>query len=51
MQDLKAGVLVAEENLVLQRIHRKYAGNYTCSASNEFGSTTSNTVELPIMCK
>ncbi|XP_042233693.1 hemicentin-2-like isoform X1 [Homarus americanus] len=44
----KAGVLISGNNLVLQMVRRTSAGNYTCSASNSQGSTTSNTVQLSI---
>ncbi|CAL4119789.1 unnamed protein product, partial [Meganyctiphanes norvegica] len=47
-QDLKAGVLVSGKNLVLQRLRRTSAGNYTCVATNDQGTTTSNVVPLAI---
>ena len=50
-QDLKAGILVAGKNLVLQRVLRSRAGNYTCTASNDLGTAISDPVTLNIRCK
>ncbi|KAG7154808.1 Contactin-5-like 2, partial [Homarus americanus] len=46
--DRKAGVIVSHRNLVLQMVRRSSAGNYTCTASNPLGTTTSNSVPLSI---
>ncbi|XP_076065557.1 nephrin-like isoform X2 [Oratosquilla oratoria] len=43
-----AGILITNMDLVLQRVHRSAAGNYTCTATNELGTATSNSVSLPI---
>lgn len=45
----KEGILVSDQNLVLQTVRRSSAGNYTCTATNTQGSTTSNTLPLDIM--
>ena len=50
-QNLKGGILLSGVNLVLQRVRRDSAGNYTCSATNELGTATSNSDELTVMCK
>ncbi|XP_008211195.1 hemicentin-2 isoform X1 [Nasonia vitripennis] len=48
MQNYSAGIIMSTQSLVLQRIERKNAGNYTCLASNERGETTSPTVALRV---
>lgn len=50
-QNLKAGILVSRKNLVLQRVHRTSAGNYTCTVSSEMGTTTSPPVALAVRCE
>ena len=50
-QNLTAGILLSGENLVLQKVKRQYAGNFTCTAENELGVTRSNVVHLPVMCE
>ncbi|XP_066942556.1 nephrin-like [Macrobrachium rosenbergii] len=45
---MKAGILVSSRNLVLQMVRRTSAGNYTCTATNTLGTTTSNVVPLVI---
>ncbi|XP_042859976.1 hemicentin-2-like [Penaeus japonicus] len=45
---LKSGILVSSSNLVLQMVRRTSAGNYTCTAVNTLGATTSNVVPLHI---
>ncbi|XP_050724669.1 hemicentin-2-like isoform X2 [Eriocheir sinensis] len=46
--DMRAGVLVSGNNLVLQMVRRVSAGNYTCAATNSLTTTASNTVLLDI---
>ncbi|MPD00197.1 hypothetical protein E2C01_095655 [Portunus trituberculatus] len=48
---MKAGIIVSQKNLVLQMVRRTSAGNYTCTASNALGTTTSNVVPLSIRCE
>jgi len=50
-QNLKAGILVSDKNLVLQRVHRTSAGNYTCTVTNEMGTTSSKPAELSVRCE
>ncbi|KAK4310318.1 hypothetical protein Pmani_018136 [Petrolisthes manimaculis] len=45
----KFGILVSDRNLVLQTVRRSSAGNYTCTATNSQGSTTSNSLTLDIL--
>ncbi|XP_020288748.1 synaptogenesis protein syg-1-like isoform X2 [Pseudomyrmex gracilis] len=47
----KNGVLVQPSNLVLRKVNRSQAGNYTCIASNVEGDGYSNVVELKIIYK
>ena len=49
--DMRAGVLVSGNNLVLQMVRRVSAGNYTCAATNTLTTTTSNSVVLDIKCE
>ena len=42
---------MSTQSLVLQKIGRDNAGNYTCLASNDRGETTSPVVTLRVQCK
>ncbi|XP_066977555.1 nephrin-like [Macrobrachium rosenbergii] len=44
-----AGLLISENSLVLQKVKRKRAGDYTCAAHNLEGQGLSNSVKLNIM--
>ncbi|XP_069958180.1 roundabout homolog 3-like [Cherax quadricarinatus] len=46
--NLRGGVLVSNNNLVLQMVRRTSAGNYTCAATNTLATTTSNIMVLDI---
>lgn len=50
-QNTKNGVIINRDSLVLQKIKRHLAGNYTCGASSVEGDGKSNEVMLKIMCK
>ena len=49
--DRARGIILSSGSLVLQRVTRRSAGNYTCVASNVEGDTSSNAVQLDIMCE
>ncbi|XP_017879880.1 hemicentin-1-like [Ceratina calcarata] len=44
-----AGIVLSDQSLILRRITRYSAGDYTCLAANNEGKTTSNPVNLQIM--
>lgn len=44
--NVSSGVIVSNQSLVLQRIQRKQAGKYTCSAINSVGEAHSNSLHL-----
>ncbi|XP_003702634.2 sidestep III [Megachile rotundata] len=47
-QNSSAGIIMSTQSLVLQKIGRDNAGNYTCLASNDRGETTSPVVTLRV---
>lgn len=47
----KNGVIISSNTLVLQKIKRQVAGNYSCAASSVEGDGKSNYVQLRVMCK
>ena len=49
--DRAKGVIISSGSLVLQRVTRRSAGNYTCVASNVEGDTASDAVRLDVMCE
>ena len=49
--DHARGVILSSGSLVLQRVRRRSAGNYTCVASNVEGDTASNPIKLNVMCE
>lgn len=46
-----ARVIRSNQSLVLQRVTRHSAGNYSCSAINAEGETVSNQLELRVKCE
>lgn len=46
-----AGIIVANQSLVLQNVTRARSGSYTCIGINNEGDGESNTVLLDIKCK
>lgn len=50
-QNTKIGIIANHKALILQKVKRHMAGNYTCIASSVEGDGKSNTVQLRVMCK
>ena len=50
-QDISRGVLITGNSLVLQRVSRDQAGDYSCHASNLEGDSTSRVINIQIKCK
>nr|XP_053647246.1 nephrin-like [Cherax quadricarinatus] len=50
-QNVSAGVMVVGRSLVLQKVSRKQAGNYTCAATNTQGANTSSPILLSVKCE
>ncbi|KAG7170787.1 B-cell receptor CD22-like [Homarus americanus] len=51
VQNVTQGVILAGESLVLQKVGRRQAGQYTCAATNTITTTTSPPVTLRIKYK
>lgn len=49
--NLSAGVILANQSLVLQRVGRHSSGHYTCAASNALGTATSKPLTLNVKCE
>ncbi|XKL59278.1 hypothetical protein PGB90_000294 [Kerria lacca] len=47
-QDLSSGIIISTHSLVLQKISRHNSGNYTCTAANERGESSSQPVPLRV---
>ena len=50
-QDVRGGIIMGNQSLVLQSLKRNATGNYYCVASNAEGTAFSNPVSLDIKCK
>ena len=50
-QDLNRGVIVTNRTLVIQRITRRHAGEYVCTAVNPHGAGKSNSLDLRVKCE
>ena len=50
-QDISKGILISGNSLVLQKIRREQAGNYSCYASNLEGDTQSKHIQIQVKCK
>ncbi|CAL4062312.1 unnamed protein product, partial [Meganyctiphanes norvegica] len=46
--NVSQGILVSNNSLVLQNVRRVEAGIYTCRATNDHGTTTSNALQLRV---
>ncbi|KAK8735158.1 hypothetical protein OTU49_005530 [Cherax quadricarinatus] len=51
VQNVTMGVILSGESLVLQKVGRRQAGQYTCAATNTITTTTSSPVTLRIKYK
>lgn len=51
VQNVTWGVIISTRSLVLQRVARYHAGQYSCSAANDRGETQSLPVQLRIHCE
>lgn len=49
-QDLRGGIIMGNQSLVLQSLGRNATGNYYCVATNSEGTAFSNPVQLDIKC-
>ena len=49
--NVSAGVIISNQTLVLQKLTRKQAGNYTCIGSNTEGDGESQSLDLLIRCE
>lgn len=49
--NVHAGIIIANQSLVLQGVSRSTAGNYTCVGYNTEGDGESNAFYLNVMCK
>lgn len=50
-QDVRNGVIMGNQSLVLQNLHRNASGKYHCLATNDEGTATSNHLRLDIKCE
>ena len=50
-QDLRRGIIMGNQSLVLQSLGRNATGNYYCVATNAEGTAFSNAAPLDIKCK
>lgn len=50
-QNVSTGVILSTRSLVLQRVLRHDAGEYSCLAANERGETASQPVQLRVQCE
>ncbi len=50
-QNVRGGVIMGNQSLVLQRLTRNASGTYHCVATNDEGTAFSNPVKLDIKCE
>ncbi len=50
-QNLREGVIMGNQSLVLQRLSRNASGTYYCVATNTEGTAYSNPIKLDIKCE
>ena len=50
-QDKNSGIIITGNSLAVQNIQRHNEGDYSCLASNDVGTTHSQSINLNIKCK
>ena len=48
--DVSSGIIISNQSLVVQRVTRSDAGQYTCHVFNSEGEGVSNEVHLAVKC-
>ncbi|XP_064098639.1 uncharacterized protein LOC135209791 [Macrobrachium nipponense] len=48
LQNMRAGVVISKQSLVIRGVVRSHSGSYTCAATNAQGRTVSNTFPLTV---
>ena len=49
--DVSSGIIISNQSLVVQRVTRSDAGQYTCHVFNSEGEGVSNEVHLAVKCR
>ncbi|GBP52395.1 hypothetical protein EVAR_37783_1 [Eumeta japonica] len=50
-QNMTSGIILSTRSLVLQKVTRQEAGEYSCRSANARGETSSESVHLRVQCK
>lgn len=51
VHNISGGVIITDQSLVLQKVTRLSAGNYTCIGRNTEGEGVSEAFSLDVLCK